>query len=216
MFDVSASTGHAPIVLTFFDSPPSSVLTASVEIIGPDGDWLSSWGDTWDPSYWDLEWDLDPVMPSRVAVQVHENFEGAIDLEMTEPTAFWPQVVPLADAYAGAETEVEGGASAEGPYDVEELQSRAVFVDGIGGASEDGDPNALKKLLVSVEDVDNGRWDTAQCTRVRRVDAAPHARDGRAVVGGILWGAEKLSDEELQRKGRIIVRTVDSPIALII
>ncbi len=220
MFEVTTSTAHASINLTFVHAPPSAVLTASAEIAAPDGDWLADWGDEWDPSVWDLEWDLDPHMPARVTVQVPESFEGALDLEMREPTAFRPQVWKYADAYAYAGAEVEGEGSAdEGPYNAEGFGSQAVFGDGLGGdedAGEDGDPNALRKLLVSVEDVDNGRLDPAQCTRVRRVDADPRARDGRAVVGGILWGAERISDEELQQKGKIIVRTVDSPIALIV
>ncbi|PIL35389.1 hypothetical protein GSI_02115 [Ganoderma sinense ZZ0214-1] len=217
-FSVTATTGHGSINLTFLSAPPAAVLTASVEIVGPDGNWPEMWGEDWDPSYWDPEWDFDPIAPSRATVQVHETFEGAIDLEMREPTAYRPAVVSYADVYAGAEAEVEaeveGGVEEPEGGDRELDSELGVRGDGSCDARENSAvPDGLDKLLLHAGD---GQWNCAHCACMRRVDADPGARDGRAVVGGISWGAERLSDEELRRRGKIIVRTVDSPIILIV
>ena len=59
-------------------------------------------------------------------------------------------------------------------------------------------------------------WNCVECACVRRVDADPRGGDGRVVAGGVSWGAKRVSAEELGRRGKIIVRTVDSPITLIV
>ena len=151
-------------------------------------------------------------MPARVTVRVHESFEGAIGLEMREPTAFRPQVVSYADVYAapvaeGAEVE-DGVELGVGNEHGELFELEGVPGNGTCDAREDPQPAALKRP--------DEWWSCVECACVRRVDVDPRAGDGRVVAGGMSWGAKRVSDEELGRRGKIIVRTVDSPITLIV
>ena len=191
-FDVAALTGHASINLTFIDAPVDSVLNISAKVAGADGDWAWVWGDDWEPDFWDIDWDFDPDMPARVTVQLPESFEGIVDLEMHEPTVFRPQIVSFVDDMSQMEMEHNG------------------VTDGIGSG-----PDALRQIIVSLEEVAAG-WDCSACTHARRVDANPSEPDGRALMGSVSWGKDKVSVSDMEDRGKVVVRTEDSPIILII
>ncbi|EJF58602.1 hypothetical protein DICSQDRAFT_139241 [Dichomitus squalens LYAD-421 SS1] len=248
-FDVVANTGHASINLTFIASPVNSVLNVSAEIADPDGDWISDFGcHSWKPEYWDLEWDLDPVLPSRVTVQLHENFEGMVDLEMHAPTVFRPQIVfgiagaPNAEEQGDGDDEEQGDSNDEeqGDGDDEEQGDDddekqdddnhgeqgdgddAAQRDGAHTAQRDGDdeneeqdPNPLTKIIVRAEEA-AAAWHCLACERIRRIDAERSRPDGRATVGGVSWGKDKVAISDLEKRGKVVVRTVDSPITLLV
>ena len=74
---------------------------------------------------------------------------------------------------------------------------------------------SLRQIIVSLEEVATG-WDCSACTHARRVDANPSEPNGRALTGSVLWGKDKVSVSDMEDRGKVVVRTEDSPIILII